>query len=148
MFIEKNSFYIDWYVTALTIELERDKTDKMTCAPSKDWDQPGHTRSPILSPCCEFHGQLRTQTFFMRTAKTDQTGQMPNLIFAWFTCHLLVLSYSAAVLIKGTADVRPLHEPCHEKACLHHYLSLVMRKPVFGCLQPSRAQTGLISFRS
>ena len=35
--------------------------------------------------------ELRTQAFFMRTAKTDQTGWMPRLIpvFAGRTCHFV-----------------------------------------------------------
>ena len=37
------------------------------------------------------NGLLRTQAFFMRTAKTDQTGQMSRLIwfFARRTCHFV-----------------------------------------------------------
>ena len=43
-------------------------------------------------------GQLRTQAFFMRTAKTDQTERMPRLIgvFAGRTVALLVLSCSGS----------------------------------------------------
>ena len=39
------------------------------CAPSKDSDQSGHPPS-VISLRCALNGQLRTQTFFMRTAKT------------------------------------------------------------------------------
>ena len=44
---------------------------------------------------CALNGQLKTQAFFMWTAKTDQTGRMPRLIwvFAGRTVTLLVLSF-------------------------------------------------------
>ena len=40
---------------------------------------------------CVLNEKLRTQTFFMRTAKTDQTGLMPRLIwvFAGCTCYFV-----------------------------------------------------------
>ena len=47
--------------------LPHDKTNKVGCAPSEDSDQPGRLR-------CVLYGELRTQTFFMHTVKTDQTG--------------------------------------------------------------------------
>ena len=71
-------------------EPQHDKTNKMTCAPSEDSDQPGHppslhcpheeTSSPLLPTEC--------------TAKTDQTGQMPRLIqvFARRTGHFVDFS--------------------------------------------------------
>ena len=39
------------------------------CAPSEDSDQPGHPPS-LISLRCALNGYLRTQAFFMRTAKT------------------------------------------------------------------------------
>ena len=53
-----------------------DKTNKVACAPSEDSDQPGHSPS-LISLHSALRGYLRTQAFFMRTAKTDQTGRMP-----------------------------------------------------------------------
>ena len=43
------------------------------------------------SLCYALNGYLRTWAFFMRTAKTDQTGWMPRLIwvFAGHTCHFV-----------------------------------------------------------
>ena len=54
----------------------------MTCAPSKDSDQPGHSPS-LISLRCALIGKPRTQCFFVRTAKTDQTGRMPRLIWVF-----------------------------------------------------------------
>ena len=39
--------WFHWYADFITIEPPRDKTNKMTCAPSKDLDQPGHPPSLI-----------------------------------------------------------------------------------------------------
>ena len=49
---------------------------------------------PDQSHRCVLNGYLRIQPFFMQTAKTDQTGQMPRLIcgFAGRTVILLVLT--------------------------------------------------------
>ena len=58
----------------------------MTCAPSEDSDQPGHPPSLIrVFSVCMKKPLLPTECL----AKTDQTGQMPWLIwvFAGRTCH-------------------------------------------------------------
>ena len=51
--------------------------------------------------CCGLNGQLRTQTFFMRTAKTNQTGRMPKLIWVFtgrtailLVCHVVAHMYT------------------------------------------------------
>ena len=62
-----------------TSEPQHDKTNKMTCAASKGSDQPGHSPS-LISLLFAPQRWLRTQGFFMRTAKTDQTGLMFRLI--------------------------------------------------------------------
>ena len=59
-----------------------DKTNKMVCAPSKDSDQPGHSPS-LISLRWALNGYVRTKCFFMRTAKTDQIGRMPSLIWVF-----------------------------------------------------------------
>ena len=68
----------------------RDKTNKMACAPSEDSGQPGRPHS-LIGLCCAFNGYQRTQAFFMRTAKTGQTGRIPRLIwvFGGRTCHFV-----------------------------------------------------------
>ena len=50
---------------------------------------------------CLGNGQLRTQGFLKRTAKTDQTGRMPRLIlvFAGRILSLLVLSCRGSHLV-------------------------------------------------
>ena len=50
------------------------------CAPSEDSAQPGPFALSDQSLHCALNGYLRTQAVFMRTVKTDQTGQMPRLI--------------------------------------------------------------------
>ena len=83
------------------------KTNKMTCAPSEDSDQPGHQ-----SLRCSHEETLDPQLHNQRTAKTNQTGRMSRLIclhrahisFCWFcneAAHLLcccVSSYRSSQL--------------------------------------------------
>ena len=67
-------------VASPTYEPQHYKTNKMTCAPSEDSDQPGHPPSgPNLSSC----GQRRL----------DQTGRMSRLggVFAGSRGHFVVL---------------------------------------------------------
>ena len=59
-------------------EPPHDKNNKMTFAPSEDSDQPGHPPSLISLHCP--HEAMGPQLPIERTAKTDQTGQMPGLI--------------------------------------------------------------------
>ena len=66
-------------VTHKVNELDHDKTNKTTCVPSKDLDQPGHQPSLIRVFAVHFMGRLGP-SFFRRTAKTDQTGRMARLI--------------------------------------------------------------------
>ena len=63
-----------------TSEPSHDKTNNMTCVPSEDSDQPGHSL-----------GSLATQQTHSEDA--DQTGQMPRLIrvFAGRPCHFVGL---------------------------------------------------------
>ena len=57
------------FCRCLKFESPHDKINKMACAPSEDSDQPGHLPS-LISLHCVLNGQLKTQAFFMRTAKT------------------------------------------------------------------------------
>ena len=75
-------------------EPPHDKTNKMACAPSEDSDQPGNLPS-LIRLRCALNGLLRTQAFFMRTAKTlIRLGGRPGWSesslgaqsFCWF-CH-------------------------------------------------------------
>ena len=56
-------------VVGPTYEPQHYKTNKMTCAPGEDSDQPGHPPS-LISLRSAQTGYLRTQYFFMRTAET------------------------------------------------------------------------------
>ena len=78
----------------LIYEPRHDKTNE-TCAPSEDSHQPGHPPS-LISLRCVLNGLLRTQSFFMRTAKTlIRLGGCPGWSesslgahsFCWF-CHV------------------------------------------------------------
>ena len=65
-------------VTYCSHESEHDKTN-MTCAPSQYSDQPAHLPSLIRVQCPPGEG-VGPQLPIKRTAKIDQTGQMPRLI--------------------------------------------------------------------
>ena len=68
-----------------TNKAAHDKTNKMACLPSEDTDQPS-----LISLHCALIGELRTQAFFMRIAKTDQTGRMPRLIESSLGAHAIL----------------------------------------------------------
>ena len=68
-------------------ESQHDKTSNMTCAPSDDSDQPGH--SPSLTRL--FAVRTKLSTHKAHGEDSDQTGQMPRLIrvFAGRTGHYI-----------------------------------------------------------
>ena len=111
----ENIKFIVSSVLSFANEPEHEKPNKMTCAPSKD-EHP----SCLISLSRGLYGQLRTQTF-RRTAKTDQTGQMPRLIWVFTGCTgyfvgivMLRLKYS------GNGKGKEVHnshifEPRHDK---------------------------------
>ena len=57
-----------------------DKTNKVACVPCKDSDQPGHLPSLIRVSTVRMKKAWVLELPTERTAKTDQTGQMPRLI--------------------------------------------------------------------
>ena len=61
-------------------EPPHDKTNKMTYAPSEDSDQPGH--SPSLIGVFDKRS-TGNQAPKVSSAKTDQTGQMPRLMWVF-----------------------------------------------------------------
>ena len=71
----------------------------MTVRPAKT-DQPGHPLS-LIRVCAVRSMVAKDQAFFMRIAKTDQTGRMPGAdlssrghsTFCWF-CHEVALTFS------------------------------------------------------
>ena len=80
----------------------------MTCAPSEDLDQPGHPPS-LVSLRCALNGQLKTQCFFMRTAKTlarlgGCTGRSESSVGACVI--LLVLSCCGSIFIAVNLFIR------------------------------------------
>ena len=73
-----------WYFQSLLcfltkIALQHDKTNTMTCAPSKDSDQPGH-HSSLISRCCPHEAALGPWLLNEHQTMTRQTGQIPRLI--------------------------------------------------------------------
>ena len=68
------------------------KTNKMTCAPSEDSNQPGHPPSLIRGFA------VRMKKHWAHSEDSDQTGQMPRLswVFAGRTVILLVLSWGGS----------------------------------------------------
>ena len=74
-------------------KLPHDKTNKVTCAPSKDSDQPGLSHSLISLRCP--HGEtLGPKLPIECIAKTDQTGQVPRLIWVFAGCIAILLFLS------------------------------------------------------
>ena len=70
-------------------EPHNDKTNKMTCAPSEDSDQPGHPPEEALGPCLPYgaHSEDSDQTGH---PDSDQTGRMPRLIcLRWAHTHFV-----------------------------------------------------------
>ena len=93
--------YLSLADNLLKIEPQHNKTSKMTCGLREDSDQPGYPPSLIrvFSVCS---GKLRTQGFFLQTAKTlFRLGWCPG----WSDCLLgaqvilLVLSYHSSNII-------------------------------------------------
>ena len=92
-------------------ELLYDKTNKTTCAPREDSDQPGHPPSLIRVFAVGFPGWSESSLCaqwvakdpgcFVQTEKTDQTGQMPRLIwvFAGRTGHFVSFVMRWLVLV-------------------------------------------------
>ena len=71
-------------------EPSHDKTNKMTCAPSEDSDQPGHPPSLIIH--CPHEKRLGSlATHWAHSEDSDQTGQMHRLIwvFTGHSCHFV-----------------------------------------------------------
>ena len=71
--------YPELIISKLKNEPQHDKSNKMTCAPSEDSDQPGHP--PNLIRVFPHEENLGPWLPFERTANTDQTGQMSRLIW-------------------------------------------------------------------
>ena len=69
--------------TSLLTEPKLDKINKIICASSEDSDQLGHVPSLVSLHCSSEEG-LASLLPIKRTAKTDQAGQMPKMI--WDAC--------------------------------------------------------------
>ena len=77
--------------SAILIWAAKWQNQQNDCVPSEDFRSAWASAQSDQSLSCALNGQLRTQAFFMRTSKTDQTGRMPRLIwvFAGQTCHIV-----------------------------------------------------------
>ena len=96
----------------------------MACVPSEDSDQSGHPPSLISLPCA-LSGWLRTQCFFMRTAKTliradaqaDLSLRLSHMSFCWF-------SHEPVQFIFESINLQMKHRrKQHILVYIHHYPS-------------------------
>ena len=71
-------------------EPQHNKTNKMTCAPSEDSDQPGHSPSVIrVFAVRSLDELLRTSGFCMRTTNTlTRLGHFVGFVMRRFICVL------------------------------------------------------------
>ena len=72
-------------------EPRHDKTKKKACAPSEDSDQPGHPPCEQSFLLCALWIAKNPSFIHADSEDSDQTGQMPRLIwvFAGRTCHFV-----------------------------------------------------------
>ena len=64
----------------ILFELQHDKTNEMTCVPSKDSDQPGHPPSLIKFSLGTLWVAKDAMLLHADSEDSDQTGWMPRLI--------------------------------------------------------------------
>ena len=78
---DKFSFVYNKMVSLCITEPHRDETNKMTCAPNKDSDQPGHLPCLIIesSLCAQWVGK-DSRFVHADNEDSDQTGQLPRMI--------------------------------------------------------------------
>ena len=86
---------------SLIYEPLHDKTNKMTCTPNKDSDQPGYPPS-LISLAVRSKGSQGPQAFFMRTAKTLIRLRNDINTLASYDRH------NWAILIRDPVDVTTL----------------------------------------
>ena len=67
----------------LSVEPVHDKTNKITCAPSKDSEQPGHTPRLIRVFAMLFWVAKDTMFLNADSEDSDQVGRMPRLIWVF-----------------------------------------------------------------
>ena len=87
-------FVMPWFIWAAAWQNQQND-----CALSEDSDQPGHPPSLITAVCCVLNVSLRTQAFFIRTAKTlIRLGGCPDWSEYSLGTHaiLLVLSWGGS----------------------------------------------------
>ena len=99
--------------TSKVHEPPHDKTNKMTCVPSEDSDQPGHPPSLIRVFTVRSIGSLKGPMFLHVDSKdSDQTGWMPRLIWVFTGCtgHFngFVIMWLNYCLFKATTNTRLL----------------------------------------
>ena len=96
-------------------ELQRDKTNKMTCAPSKDSDQPGYPPS-LISLRCTHEKKLGSLAILRATAKSlvrlgGYSGRSESSLGPYVI--LLVLSCAGSNIIPGIT-INPIND-CDRK---------------------------------
>ena len=112
-------------------EVYYDKTNKTACAPSEDSDQPGHPPSLIRVFRSALNGKLRTQLFFMWTAKTlirlgrclaDLSLFWGHRSFCWFchaAAHLSIICFSS--IMPFSCNIWDCWEAVHVRVKGHYH---------------------------
>ena len=98
-------------------EPPHDKTNKMTCAPSEDSDQPGRPPSLIILRC------LHEETLGpeLPIKRTTKTGRMPRLIWVFTGCTSHIVGFVIRQLKWAWAQQNLQNGPGHAKTCLMPY---------------------------
>ena len=89
-----------------TVEPLHDKTNKLTCAPSEDSDQPGHPHS-LISVFSDLMKKLWALSYTMSVNEdSDPTGRMSRLIsvFAGRTGHCVGFVVRRLKFLRGLAN--------------------------------------------
>ena len=109
----------------MAYEPAHDKTYKMVCAPSEDFDQPGHLSSLIRVFACTQWVAKDPSFLHVDSEDPDQIWRMPRLIwvFAGCTCNFIAFVMSWLIRFANSANcswslIRGLHFlPFHQVFC-------------------------------
>ena len=123
-------------ISYLIMSCSMTKTNKMTCVPCEDSAWASTQSDQILRYA--LNRKPRTQRFFMRTAKTDQTGRMPRLIWVFAGCRSHFIGFIVLQLI--CCEVT--HSSAQDK------MSHIMRKPVYSICEQQRRRSACASAQS
>ena len=115
-----------------TYELPHDKTNKMSCVPSEDSDQPRHPPS-LMSSLSAWRklGSLATHWAHSEdSAQSDLSLCWAHKSFCWF-CHFLGVWGDSFAFVWEIANFPQLYLYAELKKSFHYQLSRLTGKPVF-----------------